>query len=58
MQPDKKKDALIAPMFLNFTVSVKKVENYSLNSPFDRLISKDFLKGGLIISLARTLFES
>jgi DNA invertase Pin-like site-specific DNA recombinase len=46
VQTTTEKHALIAPIFLNFIVSSKKVENYSLNSPFDRLISKDFPKCG------------
>ncbi len=48
VQSTTEKDALVAPIFLNFTVSAKKVENYSLNSPFDRLISKDFPKCGAV----------
>lgn len=35
------KHALIAPIYLNFFVSAKNVEKYTLNSPFDRLISDD-----------------
>jgi site-specific DNA recombinase len=46
VQSTTEKDALIAPIFLNFSVTSKKVENYSLNSPFDRLVSDNFQECG------------
>ncbi len=46
VQSTTEKDALVAPIFLNFFVSAKNVEKYTLNSPFDRLISDDFSECG------------
>ena len=46
VQSTTEKDALVAPVFLNFSVSAKNVEKYTLNSPFDRLISDDFSECG------------
>lgn len=46
VQSTTEKDALVAPIFLNFFVSAKNVEKYTLNSPFDRLISDGFSECG------------
>lgn len=39
-------NAIISKIFLNLTVDTKNVVAYTLNKPFDGLISKDFSKGG------------
>ena len=51
-------NALISKIFLNFTVDTKNVVNYTLKSPFDRLINDNFSKGGVLLSFARTFFEN
>lgn len=46
VQTTTEKHALIAPMFLNFSVSAKKVENYTLKQPFEGLFNEKLSECG------------
>lgn len=46
VQSTTEKHALIAPMFLNFSVSAKKVEKSTLKQPFEGLFNEKLSEGG------------
>lgn len=46
VQSTTEKHAYIAPIFLNFSVSAKKVENYTLKQPFEGLFNEKLSKCG------------